>query len=99
MLFETNFEKIKVCIAYDIDGERVTEMPASLSKLRQAKPIYETFTSWEKITEEKSNEFIKNGYTALPEKMKEYIEFIEQEIECMVNIISFGPKRNQTIIK
>ena len=95
----SNFEKIKVCIAYDIDGERVTEMPASLSKLRQAKPIYETFTSWEKITEEKSNEFIKNGYTALPEIMKEYIEFIEQEIECMVNIISFGPKRNQTIIK
>jgi len=60
------FGAIKVCVAYDIDGERVTEMPASLTKLRRAKPIYETFSGWDEIKDE-------SDYESLPLAIAEHI--------------------------
>jgi len=86
------FGAIKVCVAYDIDGERVTEMPASLTKLRRAKPIYETFSGWDEIKDE-------SDYESLPAAIKTYVAFIEREANCKVNIISLGPKRSQTILR
>ncbi len=93
------FPEIKVCTAYNINGKQVHEIPASLSELRQATPVYETLPGWEDLTPEKVEEILKNGYDALPENIKKYIEFIEKKIECPVNIISLGPKRRETIIK
>lgn len=93
------FSEIKICMAYDINGEKVTEMPASLTKLRIAKPIYEILPGWESLTEEECNELCKKGYEALPQNMKKYIEFIERETNCPATIISIGPKRNQTIMR
>lgn len=94
-----DFPEIKVCVAYDIDGNEVKEVPASLTELRKATPIYKTLAGWETLSPEKVEEIIKNGYDALPENIKKYIEFIEKEVDCPVNIISLGPKRKETIIK
>ncbi len=93
------FPEIKVCVAYDIDGERIEEMPASLTKLRKAKPIYEILPGWPELSEIECNDFVKNNFEALPENMKKYIEFIEQAVGCKASIISLGPKRSQTIIR
>jgi len=57
------FETIKVCVAYDIDGNRVMEMPASLTQYRMAKPIYKSLQGWENLPDEIWNK----GYEALPE--------------------------------
>lgn len=93
------FPEIKVCVAYEIEGEYTTEMPASLTKLRIAKPIYETLAGWRELTEEETQKLLINGYDSLPEKMKKYIEFVEQEVNCKISIISIGPKRSETILR
>jgi adenylosuccinate synthase len=91
--------EIKLCVAYDLDGERITETPASLTKFRKAKPIYETFAGWEDLTETQCEELVAKGYSALPENMRKFIEFIEAGTECPASIISLGPKRSQTILR
>jgi len=93
------FPEIKVCIAYNIDGERVIEMPASLSKLRKAKPIYETLQGWREIPSDSLDELIQKGYNNLPWAMQQYIEFVENQVDCKVSIVSLGPKRSQTILR
>ncbi|MCX6779704.1 MAG: adenylosuccinate synthase, partial [Candidatus Magasanikbacteria bacterium] len=91
--------EIKVCVAYDIDGQRVTEMPASLSKFRNATPIYETLEGWADMTTEEISTMLKDGYDSLPQPIKNYLEFIEKEVQCKISIISIGPGREQTIIR
>lgn len=91
--------EIKVCVAYDINGERAIEMPASLSKFRNAQPIYETLPGWPDMTESEILTMLKDGYASLPQPIKNYIEFIEKEIGCTISIISIGPGREQTIVR
>ncbi|MBI5221785.1 MAG: adenylosuccinate synthetase [Candidatus Magasanikbacteria bacterium] len=91
--------EIKICVAYDIDGERVKEMPASLSKFRNAKPIYEILPGWADMTETEILTMLKDGYDSLPPPIKNYIEFIEKEVNCTITIISIGPGREQTIVR
>lgn len=95
----SGFFEIKVCIAYDINGKKIIEMPASLTQLRAAKPIYETLHGWKQLNEKQCDELVNKGYDALPKNIKKYIEFIEKQVECKASIISLGPKRNQTIIR
>ncbi|MBN4081329.1 adenylosuccinate synthase [Caldithrix abyssi] len=45
------FKELPVCVAYDVAGERITEMPASLTQYRNAKPIYETLPGWEDLSD------------------------------------------------
>ena len=89
------FETIKVCVAYDVDGSRVMEMPASLTQYRMAKPIYKTLQGWTDLPDEVWNK----GYEALPETLKKYIAFIEENVDCSVKIISVGPQRHETLLR
>ena len=89
------FEKLPVCIAYDVDGTHVKEMPASLTAYRKAKPIYETLNGWGKLPEN----IWEKGYSALPQTFQAYIDFIENEVDCPVKIVSVGPQRHETIIR
>ena len=93
------YKEIPVCIAYEIDGQITREMPASVYDLRRAKPIYKTLLGWEELNENQINEILKGGYDSLPENIKKYLKFIENEIDCPITIVSIGPKRNQTIFK
>ena len=91
----SGFDTIKICVAYDIDGDRVMEMPASLTQYRMAKPIYESLQGWKNLPDEIWNK----GYEALPETLKEYIAFIEENVDCPVKIISVGPQRHETLLR
>ncbi|NLC32497.1 MAG: adenylosuccinate synthase, partial [Clostridiales bacterium] len=77
-------DEIKICVAYEINGETVNDFPCS-PKLAHAKPVYQTFPGWKTdvrgITE----------YDALPKNCKAYLNFIEKEIETPITIISNGP--------
>jgi len=90
-----NTKEISVCTAYEINGTKESEMPASLQKFRAAKPIYKKLSGWGDLT----NNMIKEGYMALPESLRDYVAFIEDEVNCRVSIISVGPERHQTIIR
>ncbi len=85
-------DEIKVCIGYEIDGERVDTFPAVSQDLRQIQPIYHTLAGWKSdtvgITEIKD----------LPEKAREYVDFLSESIGVEIGLISTGPERDQTII-
>ena len=89
------FKKLPICIEYDINGKRIKEMPASLSQFRHAKPIYKTLPGWEELP----NNVWDKGFDALPETLKNYISYIEEQVECPVTIVSVGPQRHETIIR
>lgn len=83
------FETIKICVGYEIDGEVVEYFPFELTG--NVKPIYVELPGWQTgLTKIKSqNEF--------PEEFNNYIRFIEEEMGIPVSIASVGPDREQTI--
>jgi len=85
-------DEIKVCVAYEIDGELTTEFPVS-SKLDRAKPVYRTLPGW------KSDIRGSTDYASLPVQLKEYIAFIEDFIKVPIKMISTGPKRGDIAIR
>jgi adenylosuccinate synthase len=84
--------EIKVCIGYEINGERIDTFPAVSQDLRQIKPVYETLEGW------KSNTVGITDVNDLPEKAREYVEFLSKSIGVEIGLISTGPERDQTII-
>ena len=92
-------KELPVCTAYDIDGQRLSEVPASLSLYRKARPVYKTLPGWEVIDQEKVADFISRGYNSLPVSMRDYVKFIEDDLHCPIKIISLGPERHQTIVR
>ena len=88
-------KEIPVCIDYEIDGSTVSEMPASLTMYRNAKPVYKTLEGWDSIPDN----IWDKGFNALPKEIHNYIDFIEQAVGCSVKIISVGPQRHETIIR
>lgn len=93
------FPQIPVCTAYSINGTLHKEMPASLSKIRQATPVYETLAGWDAITPDDAKRFCTGGYEVLPKNIKTYITYIEQAVGCPVRIVSLGADRTDTIVR
>jgi len=91
----SGFESIKVCVSYDVNGNNILEMPASLSQYRLAKPVYESLSGWGNLPDK----IWEKGFDALPETLKEYIKFVEDQIDCPVKLISVGPQRHETILR
>ncbi|MGN1045419.1 MAG: adenylosuccinate synthase [Candidatus Methanomethylophilaceae archaeon] len=89
------YDKIKVCVGYEIDGKVEKHFPASIAKLERAKPVYEEFDGWEDW--EDSEALVSAGMDSLPENMQKYIRFIEEYTGIPADIISIGPKRSETI--
>ncbi len=84
------FSELKVCTAYKIDGETVNEIPFQMNKLK-IEPVLQSFGGWKSdITEIKK-------YDKLPEKMREYVQFINQYLGVKISYISNGPGRDQLI--
>lgn len=85
-------DEIKVCVAYDIDGEQTKDFPAS-PRLSRAKPVYVTLPGW------KTDIRGVTDYDALPENCKKYLNYIESLIETPLTIISTGPRREEIIFR
>ena len=87
----TGWEKIPVCVAYEIDGKRVEELPAAQSDFHHAKPIYEFLPGWnEDISKAKSLD-------QLPANAKAYVKYLEEISGAPVSAVGVGPERDQTI--
>jgi len=86
------WEKIPVCVAYEVDGVRVDELPASQTDFHHAKPIYEYLPGWkENISKAKSVE-------DLPNNAQEYVKFLEKVSGAPISAIGVGPGREETIV-
>jgi adenylosuccinate synthase len=87
----TGWEKIPVCVAYEIDGKRVEELPASQSDFHHAKPIYEFLPGW---SEDIST---ARKLSDLPINAQGYIKFLETISGAPMSAIGVGPGRDETI--
>ncbi|MGC2235169.1 MAG: adenylosuccinate synthase [Pyrinomonadaceae bacterium] len=85
-------DEIKVCVGYEIDGEKVDTFPAVSHDLSQIKPVYETLEGW------KAETLGTTKIEDLPEKARAYVEFLSKSIGVEIGLISTGPERDQTII-
>ncbi len=86
------FDEIKMCIAYELNGKKIDYLPAAVDDQLRVKPIYKSFEGWKKPT---------NGikkFDDLPEKAKNYINSLEKFIETKISSISTSPEREDTIL-
>jgi len=89
----TGFERIPVCVAYDVEGVRYDEMPYDQSAFHHARPIYEYLDGWtEDITGARE-------FTDLPDNAQKYLAYLESISGCRISSIGVGPDREQTVVR
>ncbi len=89
----TGIKEIPVCVAYDVDGVRMEEIPVSQSDFHHAKPIYEIYPGWdEDITTAKK-------FEDLPKNAQDYVLALEKLSGTRISAIGVGPDRNATIVR
>ena len=88
----SGFENLKVAIAYNYKGNSIDHFPFNIEP-ENVTPIYKTFKGWQ------ADLTGMTTFEELPAALKEYIAFIEKEVEVPIKIISVGPDRKQTILK
>jgi adenylosuccinate synthase len=88
----TGLNSLKICVAYDLAGQRLTVPPASLAALEKCTPIYEEFPGWpEDITKVRT-------LSGLPTAAQNYLKKVEALSEVPIQIVSVGPDREETIM-
>ena len=86
-----DFEEIKACTAYRIGGQETRRFPYSIDEAIE--PVYETLPGW------KTDMTSMQSEDEFPVEFKNYIDFLERELETPITIVSIGPDRKQTIIR
>ncbi|MEA3352260.1 MAG: adenylosuccinate synthase [Campylobacterota bacterium] len=83
------FETIKICVAYDLNGEQIDYVPSNMDNI---KPVYEEISGWDSVVGCRE-------FDSLPDTAKQYIQRIEELTKTKVGIISTSPEREDTIIR
>lgn len=88
----SGFKTLKVCTAYEYNGRPIDHLPYNIEP-EHVKPVYTEFKGWN------ANLTGMTQYDQLPDELKKYISFIEEQVEVPISIVSVGPDRKQTIKK
>ncbi|MCP2166183.1 adenylosuccinate synthase [Goodfellowiella coeruleoviolacea] len=89
----SGLEKVPVCVAYDVDGTRVHDMPMTQTDVHHAIPVYEELPGWwEDISQCRS-------YEELPANARAYVDRLEELSGARISAIGVGPGRDQTIVR
>ncbi|MCO6458473.1 MAG: adenylosuccinate synthase [Pirellulaceae bacterium] len=83
--------EVKVCVAYELRGQRIDRFPGHVDDLRQVRPVYETFPGWQQDV---------SGLRRLeqfPSGARRYLDRVSELVGCPIEIVSVGPDREQTI--
>jgi adenylosuccinate synthase len=89
--------EVKVCVAYEHDGEELKYFPANLGVLSNCKPVYETLPGWEDMTKEDWEAACQSGFDELPADLVDYVAYIEKALETRVSMVSLGQDRSATL--
>ncbi|MEM7757219.1 MAG: adenylosuccinate synthase [Cyanobacteria bacterium P01_A01_bin.40] len=84
--------EIKVCVAYEIDGEICNHFPTNASQFANCKPVYKTLPGWQQTTSD------CRSLADLPQKALNYLKYLAELMKVPIAIVSVGPSRDQTII-
>ena len=88
-----DFAQLKLCVGYELDGDKIDYFPASVAALERCQPIYEELPGWQASTRH------IRQYEQLPSEARQYIARLEEFTSCPVNLICVGPGREETIYK
>lgn len=83
--------EVKICVAYELDGERTDRFPTHVEKLRRVKPVYETLPGWEQELRG------MRKLQELPKAARAYLDRLAELIGRPIEIVSVGPDREETI--
>jgi adenylosuccinate synthase len=86
------FETLKICVGYELDGERLEYLPTAADQQARCTPIYEEMAGWSESTEG------AKSWNDLPANAIKYVKRVEELIECPVALLSTSPKREDTIL-
>lgn len=89
----SEFDTIKVCVAYEVDGERYTTAPEHEARFAKAVPVYEELSGW------KCDISGCRTFEELPREARDYVAYIEKLAKTRISIVAVGPDREQTIMR
>lgn len=87
-----DFDEIKICTEYQLDGHKTSEVPLDLSELWHVKPVYKSFPGW------RSDISGLTRYQDLPDQARKYLGYLADELQADLKLVSVGARREQTII-
>src|SRR5690554_1490866 len=88
----SGFDTLKICTAYNYRGQEITHFPYNI-EAENVTPIYKHFDGWSQDLTRMTE------VSQLPQALKDYIDFLEKELEIPIKIVSVGPDRKQTILR
>ncbi|WP_261568065.1 adenylosuccinate synthase [Frankia gtarii] len=88
----SGFDRVPICVGYDIGGKRVDEMPMTQTEFHHARPIYTELPGWQEDLSD------VRKYADLPATAKDYIRALEDLSGAPVSAIGVGPGRDQTLV-
>jgi len=86
-------ETIGICVAYELDGERIDYFPQNVLLVNRCIPIYEEMPGWP------DQELGGGDFEDMPENAKAYVRTLEDRLGVRVSFVSTGPERNSTIVR
>lgn len=86
------FETLKICVGYEMDGERIDYLPTAANQQARCTPIYEEMPGWSESTEG------ARSWADLPAAAIKYVRRVEELIDCPVALLSTSPEREDTIL-
>jgi adenylosuccinate synthase len=87
-------DPVRVCEAYELDGEELQKMPADMDDWERCEPVYRDFDGWDGVDWDSVE-----GYDDIPAEARDYVEYLEDEVGAQFYAVSVGPAREQTIIR
>jgi len=89
-------DELQVGHSYTLDGEEIFTVPATTERWADCEANYRTFDGWPEFD---ASEVAEVGYEALPEAARDYLEYLEAELDTPVYAVGIGPGRSETIVR
>lgn len=86
------FENVKACVSYNIDGNSTSKYPLNINILEKAQPEYHTMKGWE------TDSTKAKSFNELPKEAREFLRFVENYMDVKIKIVSTGAERSETIV-
>ena len=86
------FERLRICVGYELDGERLDHLPTAADRQVRLTPVYEEMPGWSESTEG------ARSWAELPANAIKYVRRVEELIGCPVALLSTSPERDDTIL-